>query len=132
MRSSESSPLEKRQDMNGGTMKKPKPSRRVRAEIAKLAALPDRDIKLDDIPEIQDWSGAIRGRFFRPVKQAISLRVDRDVLAWFKSLGRGYQSRINAVLRDYMDHTRRASRLRRSRKALDELAKHAQELKMGY
>ncbi len=40
-------------------MKKVKPSGKVRAEIAKLAALPDRDIKLDDIPEIQDWSGAV-------------------------------------------------------------------------
>jgi uncharacterized protein (DUF4415 family) len=113
-------------------MKKAKPSRRVRAEIAKLAALPDRDIDFDDIPEISDWSGVVRGRFFRPVKQAISLRVDRDVLTWFKSLGGGYQSRINAVLRDYMDRTRRSSHLRRSKKALDELTKQAQELKMGY
>jgi len=91
-------------------MKKAKPSRRASAEIAKLAALPDRDINFDDIPEIHDWSGAVRGRFFRPVKQAISLRVDRDVLAWFKSLGEGYQSRINAVLRGYMDRTRRTRR----------------------
>jgi hypothetical protein len=50
-------------------MKKAKPSRSVRAEIAKLAALPDRDINLErEIPEIHDWSGAVRGRFFRPVK----------------------------------------------------------------
>jgi uncharacterized protein (DUF4415 family) len=91
-------------------MKKVKHSRRVRSEVAKLAASPDRDINFDDIPEIHDWSGAVRGRFFRPVKQAISLRVDRDVLTWFKSLGAGYQSRINAVLRSYMDRRRRTHR----------------------
>jgi len=51
-------------------MKKAKPSRRVKAEIVKLAALPDRDIDFDDIPEIHDWSGAVRGGFFRPVKRA--------------------------------------------------------------
>jgi len=87
-------------------MKKAKPSRRVRGELTKLATVPDRDITFDDIPEIHDWSGAVRGRFFRPVKQSISLRVDRDVLTWFKSLGGKYQSRINAALRDYMDRTR--------------------------
>jgi uncharacterized protein (DUF4415 family) len=97
-------------------MKKAKPSRSVRAEITNLAALPDRDINFDNIPEIRDWSTAVRGRFFRPVKQAISLRVDRDVLTWFKSLGGGYQSRINAVLRDYMDRTR-SSRPPRTKKA---------------
>jgi uncharacterized protein (DUF4415 family) len=96
-------------------MKKAKPSRRVKAEIAKLAALPDRDINFDDIPEIRDWSGAVRGRFFRPVKQSISLRVDRDVLAWFKSLGSGYQSRMNSILRDYMDRARGRPNPRRGR-----------------
>lgn len=59
-----------RANMSGGSMKKAKPSRRVKAEIVKLAALPDRDIDFDDIPEIHDWSGAVRGGFFRPVKRA--------------------------------------------------------------
>lgn len=39
-----------------------------------------------------------------PQKEAISIRVDKDVLDWFRSLGRGYQTRINMVLRGYMDH----------------------------
>lgn len=113
-------------------MKKEKHSRKVSAEVARLAAKPDAEVNFEDIPEIRDWSGAVRGRFFRPVKQSISLRVDRDVLAWFKSLGSGYQSRMNAILRDYMDRSRKPSGLRRGKKALDELAKQAQELKMGY
>jgi uncharacterized protein (DUF4415 family) len=87
----------------------------LRSELNTLAAGPEEEIKLDDIPEIRDWSGAIRGRFFRPVKQSISLRVDRDVLAWFKSLGSGYQSRMNAALREHMDQKRQPSATRRNR-----------------
>lgn len=44
----------------------------------------------------------MRGRFYRPVKQAISLRLDADVLAWFKARSEKYQSKINEVLREYM------------------------------
>jgi uncharacterized protein (DUF4415 family) len=98
-------------------MRKEKRSHKVRSELARLATVPDEEINFDDIPEIRDWSGAVRGRFFRPVKQSISLRVDKDVLAWFKSLGSGYQSRMNAVLRDHMDQSRRPSGSRRGRSA---------------
>jgi uncharacterized protein (DUF4415 family) len=104
-------------------MKKRSPDRKVKAEVARLAARPEVDVNFEDIPEIRDWSGAVRGRFFRPVKQSISLRVDRDVLAWFKSLGPGYQSRMNSVLRDCMDRARTAPGLRRGTKAQDELTK---------
>ena len=96
-------------------MKKEKRSRKVRSEMAKLKAVPDEEINFEDFPEIRDWSRAVRGRFFRPIKQSISLRVDKDVLAWFKSLGSGYQSRMNAVLREYMDESRRPSGSRRGR-----------------
>ena len=51
---------------------------------------------------MRDWDGAVRGRFYRPVKKAISLRLDADVLAWFKTRGEKYQSKINEVLREYM------------------------------
>lgn len=54
------------------------------------------------IPEVRDWDGAVRGRFYRPVKKAISLRLDADVLAWFKERSEKYQSKINEVLREYM------------------------------
>lgn len=70
------------------------------AELAALAALPDDSIDLTDMPEVLDWSNAERGKFYRPVKQQVTLRLDADVLHWFKSKGgRGYQTRINAALR---------------------------------
>ena len=75
-----------------------------KAEIEALAALPDERIDTSDIPEIPDWSGAGRRTLYRPVKQQITLRLDADVVAWFKSNargGRGYQTEINRVLREH-------------------------------
>jgi uncharacterized protein (DUF4415 family) len=65
---------------------------------------PDSEIDLSDIPEVteEQWQHAIRGRFYRPVKKQITARVDADVLAWLKRQGKGYQSRINAILRREM------------------------------
>ena len=77
-------------------------------EIEKLAKMSDEDIDTSDLPEIEDFSGAIRGRFYRPVKQQITLRIDADLLAWFRSLGDKYQTRINAALREYMATHRKA------------------------
>ena len=54
------------------------------AEIEALAALPDDKIDTRDMPEVRDWSGARRGLFFRPIKQQLTLRIDADVIAWFK------------------------------------------------
>ena len=79
-------------------------TRQQRAELAALEALPDRDIDTSDNPEILDWSGARRGALYRPVKQQITLRLDADVVAWFKANvqgGRGYQTEINRVLREH-------------------------------
>ena len=79
------------------------------AEIDALAALPDDQIDTRDMPEVRDWSGARRGVFFRPIKQQLTLRIDADVIAWFKSHtpnGEGYQTRINRALREYVaQHT---------------------------
>ena len=73
-----------------------------KADLAVLETLPDEDIDTSDIPEATDWSDAVRGKFYRPVKKAISLRVDADIIAWFRSQGGRYQSRMNAALREYM------------------------------
>jgi uncharacterized protein (DUF4415 family) len=62
----------------------------------------DEDIDLSDIPEITDWSNAVVGKFYRPVKQSLTIRLDADVIAWLKSQGRGYQTRINSLLRNAM------------------------------
>jgi uncharacterized protein (DUF4415 family) len=62
----------------------------------------DADIDTSDIPEIVDWRGAERGRFYRPVKQVVTIRLDADVIAWFKAQDRKYQTAVNRALREYM------------------------------
>lgn len=91
-------------------------TREQRAELKSLAALPDREIDTSDAPELLDWSEAKRGLFYRPVKQQLTLRVDADVIAWFKRRAtrhEGYQTRINRALREYVQG--HASSRRRSR-----------------
>jgi uncharacterized protein (DUF4415 family) len=65
---------------------------------------PDEAIDTSDMPEVTDWSGAVRGALYRPVKKPTTIRLDADVLAWFKAHGgeRGYQTRINRALREYI------------------------------
>jgi len=79
------------------------------SQVSKLASMSDDEIDTSDIPEVLDWSGAKRGLLYRPTKQQTTLRLDADVLAWFRATvpgGRGYQTEINRVLRE---HARRAS-----------------------
>lgn len=80
-------------------------------ELAALDAMTDEDIDFSDIPEITDeqWSRAVRGNFYRPVKQQVTLRLDADVIAWFKQHEEKYQTAINAALREYVEKHRRAS-----------------------
>src|SRR5882757_1543711 len=76
-----------------------------RAELNALAALTDDAIDTSDAPEVLDWSGAKRGLFYRPIKQQLTLRLDVDVVAWFKTHAtpkEGYQTRINRALREYV------------------------------
>jgi uncharacterized protein (DUF4415 family) len=76
----------------------------VRKELAALAAKPENEIDFSDLPETKrkDWQGAARGKFYRPIKQQLTVRVDADVLEWLKSQGTGYQSRLNDILRNAM------------------------------
>jgi uncharacterized protein (DUF4415 family) len=84
-------------------------------QLARLAALPDDQIDTADIPEApaENWVHARRGLFYRPIKQPVTIRLDADVLAWFKehAAGGGYQTEINRVLRRHVAETekRRAS-----------------------
>lgn len=75
---------------------------KIAAELKRLAAMRDEDIDFSDIPEITDWSGAVRGRFYRPIKEAVTIRLDSDLLAWFRAGGDGYQTRVNQALREYV------------------------------
>lgn len=71
-------------------------------EARELAARAESDIDLSDLPELLNWDESERAKFYRPTKQAVTIRLDRDVLVWFKSRGEGYQTRINKILRDYV------------------------------
>jgi len=76
--------------------------KKLKNELSALAALPDAKIDTSDIREIADWSRALVGKFYRPIKQSVTIRLDADVLAWLKSEGGGYQTRINQLLRSAM------------------------------
>ncbi len=74
-------------------------------ELDYLSQLEDDQINVEDIPEMLDWSGAQRGVFYKPVKQQITLRLDADIIHWFRARmrgRRGYQTDINQALRDYI------------------------------
>ncbi len=76
--------------------------------MARLRALPDRKIVVDDENpawSVEDFARGVWRRGLQPVppKQLVSLRIDADVLAWFRAQGRGYQSRMNALLRAFME-----------------------------
>ena len=91
-----------------------------RAELESLARLPDDAVDMSDVPEVLDWSSAKRGVFYRPVKQQLTLRLDADVVAWFKAhtkSAKGYQTRINQALREYV--TKQAARRAGTRDSSD-------------
>lgn len=83
------------------------PSKEQSAEIESLADMPDEEIDLSDIPPIEDWRGAVVGRFYRPVKQSVTLRLDADIVDWLKEEGKGYQTRANNWLRLAMERQRK-------------------------
>ena len=84
--------------------KVPPMTKKRRAKLKALATRPDSEIDTSDIPEMteEQWKNARRGHFYRPRKRQITARVDADVLDWLKAQGKGYQSRINAILRREM------------------------------
>jgi uncharacterized protein (DUF4415 family) len=73
-------------------------------ELVSLAALPDDQIDTTDIPELPPdaWKDAKRGVFYRPIEQAVSLRLDSYIVAWLKEQGSGHQTRANRILRERM------------------------------
>jgi uncharacterized protein (DUF4415 family) len=79
----------------------PKVNARMRKQLTALDELPDSEIDTSDIPERTVRGIRYRGLFYRPQKKSVTIRLDTDLLAWFKAQGRGYQSKINRVLREY-------------------------------
>jgi uncharacterized protein (DUF4415 family) len=93
---------DKTQQLSGGTF-----------DLAKIDAATEEDIERHAREDgEEEWTPDMirRAHMFRPGKRDIHIRLDPDVLDFFQRQGRGYQSRINAALRAYVDaHTRRAS-----------------------
>lgn len=77
---------------------------RQKREMQKLATLPEHKIDTSDISELPPgaWKNALQGKWYRPVKQAVSIRLDADVLTWLKAKGNGYQTKVNGLLRERM------------------------------
>jgi uncharacterized protein (DUF4415 family) len=76
---------------------------RERRELQRLRDMPDSEIDLSDAPQFIPRAADIHvGRFYRPIKKLVSIRVDADVLAWFRSRGKKYQTYMNEVLRREM------------------------------
>jgi uncharacterized protein (DUF4415 family) len=75
-----------------------------RRELAALAARPDSEIDLSDMPELDEkfWRNAIPNPFYRPLKKQLTVRLDADVIAWLRRQGKGYQTRLNGLLREAM------------------------------
>ena len=97
------------------TFTNPKLTPEVLANLEHIKTIRDEDIDLTEMPEVTDWTGWTRGKFFRPVKQQVTLRLDSDLVHWFKAKNggaRGYQTQINAALRRFVeDEVKRAGAL---------------------
>jgi len=80
-------------------------------DIRAIAAKRDEDIDFSDAPAVVDWSGAEEiGKFYRPTKKPVTMRLDSDVIAWLKADGRAYQTKANWILRHAMLHSTREIR----------------------
>ncbi len=71
-------------------------------QIRNLKNMKDEDIDFSDIPELRGDEKFIVGKFYRPIKKSLTIRLDADVLAWVRGQGKGYQTRINRYLREKM------------------------------
>ena len=88
---------------NDTTMKLGEGRQKSQTDWERLDALKDEDIDYSDIPELDEHFWANARVVMPPGKKQLTLRIDEDVLAWMKGQGRGYQSRINAILRAYYE-----------------------------
>lgn len=82
----------------------PKVTAAQRGELKLLAAKPDAEINVSDIPVLPDtfWENAVRNPFYKPLKKQLTVRLDADVLAWLRAAGAGYQTKLNSILRQAM------------------------------
>ncbi len=81
-------------------------------DLTRIDAMRDEDIDFSDIPEMtaEQWNRSVRGKFYRPIKEQVTLRIDADVIAWFRQNEDKYQTAINAALREHVERQRQAKR----------------------
>lgn len=89
-----------------------KVSARQGAELAALAKQAEATIDTGDVPEIGDWQGVQIGRFYRPRKQIVTIRLDADIVAWFKARSWKYQTALNQALREHVKKSARRPAVR--------------------
>jgi uncharacterized protein (DUF4415 family) len=82
-----------------------------RRDIRAIAAKRGEGLDFSDAPPVLDWSGAEIGKFYRPTKKPVTMRLDSDVIEWLKADGRGYQTKANGLLRHAMLHFKREKHL---------------------
>jgi uncharacterized protein (DUF4415 family) len=75
----------------------------IKSDLKRLDAMKDEDIDYSDIPELDDSFFKKATVSFPPAKKQLTVRLDEDILEWLKGQGRGYQTRINAILRSYYE-----------------------------
>ena len=82
----------------------PELSDKQKAELAALAECADSEIDYSDIPPLDEsfWKNAVSNPYYKPVKKSTTVRIDADVMQWLKSQGKGYQTRMNQILREAM------------------------------
>ncbi len=79
-------------------------------DIAALRSRKDAEIDVSGMPVVVDWNRAEVGKFYRPAKRPVTIRLDEDVIEWLKEYGRGYQTRANLLLRHAMVSSGRPAR----------------------
>jgi uncharacterized protein (DUF4415 family) len=93
-------------------MKKNSTSRKLGTDFKRLDSMTDADIDLSDIPEVtpEMFAKGIVRRGLKPItKRQLTLRLDSDVIEWFKGQGNGYQTKMNALLRAYMEEHKKVT-----------------------
>ncbi len=83
-------------------------SKRQTELLARLKEKPDEEIDYTDIPALTDeqLAGMVRGKFYRPPKKLVSVRLEPEVVAWLQDFGPGYLTRVNDILRGVMDQAK--------------------------
>lgn len=92
-------------------------TREQRRDLQAIAAKRDEDIDFSDAAPVLDWGGAEIGKFYRPKKKPVTMRLDCDVIDWLKADGRGYQTKANWLLRNAMLHFTNAAKVSRPKVA---------------